>query len=103
MTGSHDFSHALNALNALSAQLKVVTYGEQGAMVLWRDSVIHFDGYTVNSVDTTGAGDAFVAGLLAGLHIAGCRRMLNNSTSPWLRPAPAVPSRQRARGADRAT
>lgn len=65
MTGSHDFSHALNALNALPAQLKVVTYGEQGAMVLWRDSVIHFDGYTVNSVDTTGAGDAFVAGLLA--------------------------------------
>lgn len=65
MTGSHDFSHALNALNALPAQLKVVTYGEQGAMVLWRDSVIHFDGYTVNSIDTTGAGDAFVAGLLA--------------------------------------
>jgi len=27
--------------------------------------VIHFNGYTVNSVDTTGAGDAFLAGLLA--------------------------------------
>lgn len=34
-------------------------------MVLWRDGVIHFNGYTVDSVDTTGAGDAFVAGLLA--------------------------------------
>ncbi|MCI1898844.1 MAG: aminoimidazole riboside kinase [Enterobacter sp.] len=65
ITGTPDFTHALDALKTLPAKFKVVTYGEQGAMVLWRDSVIHFDGYTVNSVDTTGAGDAFVAGLLA--------------------------------------
>ena len=36
-------------------------------MVLWQDNVIHFNGYTVDSIDTTGAGDAFVAGLLAWL------------------------------------
>ncbi|MEJ3966606.1 aminoimidazole riboside kinase [Citrobacter braakii] len=65
MTGTHDFTRALDALKAFPAQLKVVTYGAQGAMVLWRDGVIHFNGYTVDSVDTTGAGDAFVAGLLA--------------------------------------
>lgn len=65
MTGTHNFTLALEGLKALPAQLKVVTYGSQGAMVLWRDSVIHFNGYTVDSVDTTGAGDAFVAGLLA--------------------------------------
>ncbi|MFS9729711.1 aminoimidazole riboside kinase [Enterobacter hormaechei] len=65
MTNTHDFTHALDALKALPAQLKVVTYGAQGAMVLWRDSTIHFNGYTVDSVDTTGAGDAFVAGFLA--------------------------------------
>ncbi|WP_249419249.1 PfkB family carbohydrate kinase [Citrobacter sp. RHB35-C21] len=40
-------------------------------MVLWRDSVIHFNGYTVDSVDTTGAGDAFVAGLLAWIAHSG--------------------------------
>lgn len=71
MTGTHDFSRALDALKTLPAQLKVVTYGEQGAMVLWRDSVIHFNGYTVESVDTTGAGDAFLAGLLAYIAHAG--------------------------------
>lgn len=65
ITGTHDFTLALDGLKMLPAQLKVVTYGAQGAMVLWRDSVIHFNGYTVDSVDTTGAGDAFVAGLLA--------------------------------------
>ncbi|EGT0666071.1 aminoimidazole riboside kinase [Citrobacter werkmanii] len=67
MTGTHDFAHALDGLKALPAQLKVVTYGAQGAMVLWQDNVIHFNGYIVDSIDTTGAGDAFVAGLLAWL------------------------------------
>ena len=65
MTGTHDFTRALNALKVLPAEMKIVTYGAQGAMVLWRDMVIHFNGYTVDSVDTTGAGDAFLAGLLA--------------------------------------
>ena len=65
MTGTYDFTHALDALKELPAQLKVVTYGAQGAMVLWQDSIVHFNGYTVDSVDTTGAGDAFVAGFLA--------------------------------------
>ncbi|MGA4658849.1 aminoimidazole riboside kinase [Citrobacter braakii] len=71
ITGTHDFTLALDSLKALPAQLKVVTYGAQGAMVLWRDSVIHFNGYTVDSVDTTGAGDAFVAGLLAWIAHSG--------------------------------
>ncbi|AFE61343.1 fructokinase (plasmid) [Rahnella aquatilis HX2] len=65
MADSHDFSRALDFLKLLPAQLKVVTYGSQGAMVLWNNMVIHFNGYTVDSVDTTGAGDAFLTGLLA--------------------------------------
>lgn len=65
ITGSNDLSDALEALRTYSAQLKVVTCGKQGARVLWHDTVIHFNGYTVDSVDTTGAGDAFVAGMLA--------------------------------------
>ncbi|HGU6665804.1 TPA: aminoimidazole riboside kinase [Escherichia coli] len=67
MTGTNDFSHALDVLKTFPAQLKIVTYGAQGAMVLWQDNVIHFKGYIVDSIDTTGAGDAFVAGLLAWL------------------------------------
>ncbi|MFP2468532.1 aminoimidazole riboside kinase [Pseudescherichia vulneris] len=65
LTDTYDFTCALDALKALPAQLKIVTYGAQGAMVIWRNSVIHFNGYTIDSIDTTGAGDAFVAGLLA--------------------------------------
>lgn len=67
LTQTQDFSHATAAIAAYPARLKVITYGAQGAMVLWQDQVIHFNGYTVDSVDTTGAGDAFMAGLLASI------------------------------------
>lgn len=101
MTGSHDFSHALNALNALPAQLKVVTYGEQGAMVPWCCGATALFISTVipsTVLIQPGLATRLSQGCWPGLHIAGCRRMLNNSTSPLLRPAPAVPSRQRAKG-----
>ncbi|WP_279204742.1 aminoimidazole riboside kinase [Obesumbacterium proteus] len=64
---THDFAKAIDMLHSIPCQLKVVTYGAQGSMVLWQNQVIHFNGYAVNSVDATGAGDAFMAGLLAGI------------------------------------
>lgn len=64
---THDFAKAIDMLHSIPSKLKVVTYGAQGSMVLWQNQVIHFNGYAVNSVDTTGAGDAFMAGLLAGI------------------------------------
>lgn len=69
LVGTHDFAEALDVLHSFPSRLKVVTYGAQGSMVLWQNQVIHFNGYSVNSVDTTGAGDAFMAGLLAGIAI----------------------------------
>jgi len=68
LVGTRYFPAAIDALKALPAAMKVITFGAQGAWVIWQDQVVHFNGYTVDSVDTTGAGDAFVAGLLA--HIA---------------------------------
>lgn len=67
MAGTDDFDAALDALKCLPAQLKVVTFGAEGSMVLWRGMVIRFDTYSVESIDTTGAGDAFWAGLLAAI------------------------------------
>lgn len=69
LVGTYDFAEAIDALQSFPSRLKVVTYGAQGSMVLWQNQVIHFSGYTVDSVDTTGAGDAFMAGLLAGITI----------------------------------
>jgi len=41
----------------------VISLGEQGAMAVDRDALHHFPAHKVNVVDTTGAGDAFRAGL----------------------------------------
>ncbi|MBB7988118.1 aminoimidazole riboside kinase [Escherichia coli] len=49
----------------------LVTKGAEGVVVCYRGQVHHFTGMSVNCVDSTGAGDAFVAGLLTGLSSTG--------------------------------
>lgn len=64
LTGGHD----ITPLWRDSLRLIVVTHGADGATVYPRGGEpVHVPGYTVKPVDTTGAGDAFVAGLLDGL------------------------------------
>ena len=48
-------------------QLLIVTHGPGGATLYTRDERLHMPGFAVDSVDTTGAGDGFVAAILAGL------------------------------------
>ncbi len=45
----------------------IITLGKAGAFVKTRDSVCIIPAYTVNAVDTTGAGDAFNGGLCVAL------------------------------------
>ena len=49
----------------------LVTKGAEGVVVCYRGQVHHSAGMSVNCVDSTGAGDAFVAGLLTGLSSSG--------------------------------
>ncbi len=53
--------------SAFSQKLLLVTQGKAGVQALFQQQHIHFPARPVVSVDTTGAGDAFVAGLLASL------------------------------------
>ena len=48
-------------------QLILVTAGSGGATAYTRAGSVQVDGYSVESVDTTGAGDSFVAGVLVGV------------------------------------
>jgi len=48
-------------------KLIVVTHGSNGATAYTRDDRVEASGFRVEPVDTTGAGDGFVAGLLTGL------------------------------------
>jgi ribokinase len=54
-------------LRAFADQLVVVTLGERGALAISGDNVIEQPAVPVRSIDSTGAGDAFVAGFVCGL------------------------------------
>ena len=41
----------------------VITLGSQGALIVGPENTKHMPGISVNAIDTTGAGDAFMAGL----------------------------------------
>ncbi|WP_159514225.1 MULTISPECIES: aminoimidazole riboside kinase [Enterobacter] len=68
LTGDAEVNVGLHALMArCPARLVLVTQGKEGVIV-WHDGTVkHYPATPVQCVDTTGAGDAFVAGLLYGL------------------------------------
>lgn len=49
------------------AQNVIVTLGSKGALIVTPTQVTHVDAYTVNVVDTTAAGDAFIGGFATKL------------------------------------
>lgn len=49
----------------------IITLGEQGALVCDGGSVLHYEAFPVEAVDTTGAGDAFNGALAVGLAAGG--------------------------------
>ena len=68
ISGSDDIVSGIARLNArFQPTLLLVTQGKTGVQAALRGQVSHFPARPVVAVDTTGAGDAFVAGLLAGL------------------------------------
>jgi ribokinase len=58
---------AAHVLLDYGAPAVVVTLGEQGALLATRDQTTHFPAFPITPVDTTAAGDAFVAGLAVSL------------------------------------
>ncbi len=77
---------ALDRLHALGVKLACVTLGARGAIARRGGEVVAVPAPSVQVVDTTGAGDGFVAGLLAGDPLQG-------PLEPALRLACAVGSR----------
>ncbi len=67
LAGTTQHEKALGILHGYPSSLKVVTCGSDGAIVLWQERRVQVSAFRVESLDTTGAGDAFMAGLLASL------------------------------------
>jgi fructokinase len=66
-TGEREPTRAAARLVEMGVRLACVTLAEEGALVRRGGDVRHVPGERVEVVDTTGAGDAFVAGLLSVL------------------------------------
>ena len=67
VTGSSDVTHALNWLEQRGVVVAIVTRGEKGASLRFRGETRHVPTKKVKVLDTTGAGDGFMAGFLYGV------------------------------------
>ena len=68
LIGNVEVNGGLDTLMArCPARLVLVTQGKEGVIAWHQGTVKHYPATPVECVDTTGAGDAFVAGLLYGL------------------------------------
>ena len=68
LTGTEDVSAGIRSLNSIVAGDIVVTAGEEGSIVATRSGLSRVPALRPQKVvDTTGAGDAFAAGLVYGL------------------------------------
>ncbi|MAG36642.1 MAG: ribokinase [Dehalococcoidia bacterium] len=56
-----------DGLHGLGYPQVILTLGRQGAYAVTADSQVHVPAFAVEAVDTTGAGDAFVGGLVVAL------------------------------------
>lgn len=72
ITASTDLRTGMKILvKRFAIKLLLVTQGKAGVLALFQGDIFHYPCMPVTSVDTTGAGDAFVAGLLWRLAQAG--------------------------------
>jgi sugar/nucleoside kinase (ribokinase family) len=67
LTGARSLAAAARQLLDLGPRIVVITEGKEGCAVGVDQEVRHVRGFRVRAIDTTGCGDGFLAGLLAGI------------------------------------
>ncbi|MBP3950436.1 aminoimidazole riboside kinase [Bacillus suaedae] len=68
ITGEKDIQKGMDQLADYQISLVLVTLGADGSYVVTDNGHHHVSAMKVNAVDTTGAGDAFVSGILYSVH-----------------------------------
>src|ERR1700680_1805744 len=63
LTGEDDYERVAQKLLSVGPKLADVTLGADGCLIARKDKVVRVPALSVNVVDTTGAGDAFMGGL----------------------------------------
>lgn len=67
LTGNTDLVAGGRSLWHDGVEIMAVTKGPHGSILMTADTTVEIPGFAVKAIDTTGAGDGFTAGLLAGL------------------------------------
>lgn len=78
LTGCNNIEEGLKKLAEYGVKLVLVTLGKDGVLFYFNGAIEKVDGFRTQVVDTTGAGDAFVAGML--FSISSCKKELNELT-----------------------
>ncbi|KZR58027.1 aminoimidazole riboside kinase [Pseudobacillus badius] len=68
LTGGTNTEAIKQWIDCYDLSLVLLTKGEHGSIVFTKAAVAEIDAWKVETVDTTGAGDAFMSGLLYGLN-----------------------------------
>ncbi|MBT0726555.1 aminoimidazole riboside kinase [Rosenbergiella australiborealis] len=72
ISGDYQLEQGIRSIvEAYQPELLVITRGKEGVTAYYQGEISYHEAKPVVSVDTTGAGDAFVAGLLYGLSTRG--------------------------------
>lgn len=70
ITGEEEIEAGIDALSSFAIPMIIVTLGAAGSRIyLEGRAPVYVDAMKVDAVDTTGAGDAFVSGILYQLHL----------------------------------
>ncbi len=67
LSGNRDLHRGMRSLSRVTRAALLVTRGPRGAAFRWRSVEGEVEGFVVDAIDTTGAGDGFVAGFLTRL------------------------------------
>jgi sugar/nucleoside kinase (ribokinase family) len=67
LIGSDDIEDHVQKLLDFGAEIVAVTLGEKGCIVMDKSTTVTIPGYSVDVIDTTGAGDAFHGGFIYGI------------------------------------
>ncbi|MGE4321321.1 MAG: carbohydrate kinase [Acholeplasmataceae bacterium] len=64
ITGHHDFELGIHSLFRGYVKMVILTRGKDGATIYTKKHIVSHEGFKINAIDTTGAGDAFIGSFL---------------------------------------
>ncbi|WLR42398.1 aminoimidazole riboside kinase [Bacillus carboniphilus] len=68
LTNQRDIDKGIDLLSSYNIPLIAITLGAKGSVLVTKQGKVHVPAMKVEAVDTTGAGDAFVSGLLFSVY-----------------------------------